>query len=281
MAEEPTPFTLTRAGLRLEGEVSGEGAPLVLLHGLTATRRYVVHGSRALERAGFRVAAFDARGHGESSRADAPSEYTYDRMVADALAVMDHFGWERAALAGQSMGSATALGLAVAHPQRVSGLVVITPAHRGAPSGERALARWDRLADALEHGGPQAFLAALEPFTMDERYRATVRRVIAQRLARHRDPAAVADAMRGVPRSRAFAGLEALEGLSVPTLIVASRDESDPDHPLEIAREYRRLIPDSRLVIEGPGESPLAWRGGALSQVIGAHLSGRTVAGAV
>ena len=44
----------------------------MLAHGLTATRRYVIHGSRLLERSGFDVVSYDARGHGESeSRAGA------------------------------------------------------------------------------------------------------------------------------------------------------------------------------------------------------------------
>ena len=51
-------------GVRLAVEDAGEGTPVVLLHGLTATRRYVVMGSRSLERTGHRVVAYDARGHG-------------------------------------------------------------------------------------------------------------------------------------------------------------------------------------------------------------------------
>ena len=43
------------AGVTLAGEEAGEGTAVVLLHGLTATRRYVVMGSRALERSGHRV----------------------------------------------------------------------------------------------------------------------------------------------------------------------------------------------------------------------------------
>ncbi|MBV9309349.1 MAG: alpha/beta fold hydrolase, partial [Solirubrobacterales bacterium] len=58
-----------RDGVSLAGEEQGEGAPVILLHGLTATRRYVVMGSRALERSGFRVIAYDARGHGRSAPA--------------------------------------------------------------------------------------------------------------------------------------------------------------------------------------------------------------------
>ncbi len=61
-------FTVARAGVELSGEEAGEGVPVVLLHGLTATRRYVVMGSRTLERGGHRVVSYDARGHGRSGR---------------------------------------------------------------------------------------------------------------------------------------------------------------------------------------------------------------------
>lgn len=273
MAADPTPFTVERDGVSLSGEVAGQGPPVVLLHGLTATRRYVVHGSRALERAGHRVLAYDARGHGASSPAPSGT-YTYPEMMGDALEVMDAMGVERAVFAGQSMGSAVALGLALAHPERVAGLVVITPAHRGAPSGPRALEQWDRRAAALESGGPDAFVASLEPFTMDERFQDTVRTVIRQRLARHEHPAAVADALREVPRSHAFEGVEALAGVAASTLVVGSRDSSDPDHPLSVARDYVDVMPDARLIVEDEGESPLAWRGGALSKEIAAHAAG-------
>jgi pimeloyl-ACP methyl ester carboxylesterase len=264
-----------QGGVRLAGESAGEGPPVMLLHGLTATRRYVVHGSRALERGGRRVVAYDARGHGASSPAPDPGAYTYPLLIADAIAVMDTLGIERAALVGQSMGAATALGLALAHPERVSALVVITPAHLGVPSDANALERWDRLSDALRTGGPEAFVAALEPFTMDVRFRDTVRTVIAQRLARHEHPEAVADALRSIPRSSAFAGLDALADIAVPTLVVGSRDESDPDHPLAVAERYAATIPDARLIVEEPGESPLAWRGGTLSAAIAGHLDDR------
>jgi pimeloyl-ACP methyl ester carboxylesterase len=265
-ARGPAPFTVRRAGVELRGEEAGEGPPILLLHGLTATRRYVVHGSRMLERAGHRVVAYDARGHGESGPAGPPEAYTYDELVADAVAVLDDLGIDRAAVVGQSMGSATAVGLALHHPERVGTLVIVTPAHRGAPSPD--LDRWDRMADGLERGGPEGFLEALGPFTLDERYRDAVRTVILQRLGRHAHPDAVAQALRGIPRTAAFDGLAALGAIAAPTLVVGSRDAADPDHPLEVAEEYARRIPDARLVVEEPGESPLAWRGGGLSREI-------------
>ena len=47
MPSEATSFTVSSGGVTLSGEESGTGPPIVLLHGLTATRRYVVMGSRA------------------------------------------------------------------------------------------------------------------------------------------------------------------------------------------------------------------------------------------
>ena len=70
MADEPHALSVAGAGgVPLSGEYSGQGPAVVLLHGLTATRRYVVMGSRALERSGHRVIAYDARGHGRSGPA--------------------------------------------------------------------------------------------------------------------------------------------------------------------------------------------------------------------
>ncbi|MBJ7456441.1 MAG: alpha/beta fold hydrolase, partial [Thermoleophilia bacterium] len=83
------PFEVARGEVTLRGESAGEGDAVLLLHGLTATRRYVVHGSRAIERAGRRVVMYDARGHGISSPAGA---YDYAALAADAIAVLDHLG---------------------------------------------------------------------------------------------------------------------------------------------------------------------------------------------
>src|ERR687895_1791348 len=112
----------------LAGEVAGEGRPVLLLHGLTATRRYVVMGSRNLERSGHRVIAYDARGHGRSGPAPDAAAYGYDALAADLLAVLDDRGVERAVLAGASMGAHTLVRLALEQPDRAAALVVVTPA---------------------------------------------------------------------------------------------------------------------------------------------------------
>lgn len=264
-----TEHAIERGGVRLSVADSGEGPPAVLLHGLTATRRYVVMGSRALERSGHRVVAYDARGHGNSSPAPEPGAYTYEDLGLDLLGVLDALAIDRAVLAGASMGAHTALWLALRAPERVGGLVVITPGYDPQTQDDpRRLARWDALADGLERGGIDGFLAAYGVPHVPERWQGTVVTVIRQRMSLHRHPEAVAQALRVVPRSRPFGELEELGAIGVPVTVVASADEPDPGHPQALAEAYAAAIPGARLMTDEPGTSPLAWQGSQLSRVI-------------
>jgi pimeloyl-ACP methyl ester carboxylesterase len=272
---EPEPFQVLRqipgaGSLTLSGESAGEGPPVVLLHGLSATRRHVVQGSRHLIRRGYRLIAYDARGHGAS---DPAARYEYADLVGDLAAVLDRLELERAALVGSSMGAATALAFALDHPDRVPALVQITPAYTGqARTGDLAGESWERMATALERGGVEAFVEVAQPDGVPERWREVAREATRQRMERHEHLDAVAQALRQVPRSLAWEGLEPLERLDLPVLIVASRDDADRLHPLEVAREYERRLPRAELVVEDEGKSPLAWQGARLSGVIGDFL---------
>jgi pimeloyl-ACP methyl ester carboxylesterase len=250
-------------------ERSGSGAPVVLLHGLTATHRYVVMGSKSLQRAGHDVLAYDARGHGASDPADAPEAYEYADLADDLLSVMDEAGLQRAVLAGASMGAHTAVRVALEHPERVAGLVIVTPAY-DPESWPGDLARWDALSDGLRHGGVEGFVEAYGQGDRPtpEKWKATLETVLRQRLAAHEHPEAVADAVKVVPRSRPFAAREDLRAISMPTVVVADHDEVDPGHPLAVGELYASLIPGARLVVEDEGSSPIAWQGGRLSKVI-------------
>ncbi len=248
---------------------AGEGTPVVLLHGLTATLRYVVMGSRALERSGHRVLSYDARGHGSSDPAPDAARYEYADLSDDLLRVMDGAGVERAVLAGASMGAHTALRFTLERPDRVAGLVVITPAYDPEREEDAAsLAHWDALSEGLRNGGVDGFIAAHGVPDVPEAWRATLLTVLRQRLEGHEHPEAVADALRVVPRSRPFARLDELEQIAVPTAVVADRDEPDPAHPLAVGEAYAARIPGAELVVEEPGSSPIAWQGGQLSKVI-------------
>lgn len=241
---------------------------MLLLHGLTATRRYVLMGSRSLERSGHRVISYDARGHGASAPA-ADGDYGYGSLAGDALAVLDAAGAERAVLAGVSMGAHTALRLALEHPARIAGLVLVTPAFD--PAADAGFEHWDALARGLREGGVEGFVAAYDLAAVPEAWRATVEKVLRQRMATHEHPLAVADALEAVPRSRPFEALSELSALEVPVTVVGSRDAADPGHPLAVARAYAEAIPGARLVVEEDGEparSPIAWQGGRVSALI-------------
>jgi 3-oxoadipate enol-lactonase len=262
-------ITVQSAGIELAAEESGEGKPVVLLHGLTATRRYVVMGSHALQRSGHRVIAYDARGHGRSAPAPARDAYTYEDLGSDLIAILDERGIERAVLAGASMGAHTLLWAALAVPERVAGLVVITPAYDPVTQlDEDRLARWDALADGLERGGVEGFIAAQGRPDVPEAWQETVVKVTRQRLSQHEHPDAVADALRAVPRSRPFGTIDELGAISVPTVVVASADEPDPGHPQAVGEAYAAAIPGARLVLDEPGSSPIAWQGSQLSRLI-------------
>lgn len=264
--------------MRLAVSESREGAPIVLLHGLTATRRYVVMGSRALERSGHRVLAYDARGHGRSSPAPEPDAYTYEDLGGDLSAVLDDRGIERAVIAGVSMGAHTALWLALHRPERVGGLVVITPAYDPETQDEPArLARWEALANGLERGGADGFLAAYGEPRVPAQWREKVRTLIRQRLSLHEHPEAVAQALRVVPRSRPFGRVEELRAIAVPVTVIASGDEADPGHPQAVGEAYAAAIPGARLLTDKPGKSPLAWQGSQVSRVI-AEVAARATA---
>ena len=258
-----------RGGVALAVQDTGEGIPVLLLHGLTATHRYVVMGSTRLERGGHRVISYDARGHGASSPAPDPAAYGYGELALDAVAVLDALRVPRAVLAGASMGAHTLLRVALDHPDRVGGVVVITPAYEpGDNEDARRLARWDQLAKGLRSDGVDGFLAAYGEPRVPEAWRETVLTVTRQRLSLHKHPEAVADALSAVPRSSPFATVAELQRITVPAVIVASADEADPEHPQAVGEDYANAIPGARLITDEPGRSPIAWQGSRLSAVI-------------
>ena len=251
--------------ITLQGEVLGEGPPVVLMHGLSATRRNVVQGSRALVKRGYRLISYDARGHGASQPAP---RYEYKDLVGDLEAVLAELELDETALVGSSMGAATAMAFTLEHPERVPALVQITPAYTGyARTGDVDGENWARLADALDDGIDR-FLEVAQPGTLPERWREVAREATRQRLERHADLGAVAQALREVPSSIAWKGLEPLSELEVPVLVIGSQDDSDWLHPLGVAEEYCRKLPNCELVVEDRGESPLAWQGARLSNAI-------------
>jgi pimeloyl-ACP methyl ester carboxylesterase len=266
-----TDFEATGAdGVVLRGTREGEGPPILLAHGLTAHRELVVHGSRALSRAGHDLIRYDARAHGTSDPG-ATGSRNYETLADDMGAVLAATvgEGEHPVLAGHSMGAHTLIAHALRDPGSIAGLVVIGPAVVGTPMPEEALTGWDALADGLAENGIDGFIEVYSQ-NLDPEWRDTLIRIARDRLGKHRDLAALAEAVREVPRSVPFDGMGELEGLDVPALVVASHDLADPGHPYAVAEAYAEALPQARLISEEEGESPLAWQGGKLSREIAA-----------
>ncbi len=266
-------------GNALRGDLAGDGPLVVQAHGLTAVRSYVTHGSSALERGGFRVARYDARGHGESDPAAHGAGYSYAELVEDMGSVIDAVSPDRpVVLAGHSMGAHTATAFALSRPDRVAALVVIGPVARGEPTPAATLEYWERLSEGLEGGGVDGFIAAYDDGSLDPQWRERLIALTRRRLSLHKDLGAVAQALREVTASLPFVGLGTLAAVTLPVLVVASHDAADPGHPYEVAVRWCEELADARMVGEAKDESPMAWQGGKLSHEIAAFCAEPAVA---
>lgn len=100
---------------------------ILLLHGFASNRDEGWKRTgwyAALGRRGFRVIAMDQRGHGESVKSHDPADYGRDRMAADAVALLDHLGVRAPEVFGYSMGTRTAMQMAIDAPERVNNLIL-------------------------------------------------------------------------------------------------------------------------------------------------------------
>jgi pimeloyl-ACP methyl ester carboxylesterase len=258
------------AGVRLAVCQSGpaDGPAVVLLHGVTMTRDYVLMGSDAVERNGFSVIAYDARGHGRSTAPADPGDYGYASLCADLGAVLDAMDVERALLVGGSMGCHTALRFAIDNPERVVGVVAITPAFDPERHpNESDLEVADRLAEAVRSDGADGYVAALQEIG-DPAMAMSFPALTYRRLAQHRDLNAVADAVQANLREAPFESFGDLATVSAPALVVGSRDKLDPRHPYELARSYAAALPNSRFETEPEGRAPIAWNGRKLARLV-------------
>src|SRR5947209_5228042 len=136
-------------GIEINYQVEGsERAPWLILSNSLATNLAMWdEQARALSGA-FRVLRYDQRGHGGT---DAPAgRYSFELLIADAVALMDALGIKQAHFAGLSMGGATALGLAQKHADRLDKVVVCDSPCQSTPASAQ---QWEeRIAIAQKQG---------------------------------------------------------------------------------------------------------------------------------
>src|SRR5437868_4138106 len=113
-------------------EHAGDGPAALLLHGIGHAGRQWDFFARAVGRR-LRLVAPDARGHGDSLKPEAG--YGPDDFVGDLVAIQDALDLEHATIVGHSMGGVHAVAFALAHPERVSRLVIVDTGPRIDPDG--------------------------------------------------------------------------------------------------------------------------------------------------
>jgi pimeloyl-ACP methyl ester carboxylesterase len=145
-------------GVRLYYEQSGDGPPLVLLHGglLTIELNFATMIPVLAEH--HRVVAVELQGHGRTADLDRPM--TFGHLAADVVGLLDHLGIERADVFGFSLGGLTTYELLVHHPARVRRAVVASTDHRNDRAGETDP---ERLPTAADFAAMRAAYEAVAP----------------------------------------------------------------------------------------------------------------------
>jgi 3-oxoadipate enol-lactonase len=228
---------------------SGDGTPVVLLHGFPFNRSMWRGQAEALG-ATFRVVAPDLRGQGETPLGEASGAVTMEQMASDVAALLDELNVGRAVVGGLSMGGYVALAFRRVFPERVRALV-LADTRAGADTDDARRTREETAKRALAEG-MEPIADAMLPKLLSGETRAqrpdVVERVRAMMLATN--PAGAAAALRGMAQRRDQTNL--LEEIAVPTLIVVGRD--DAVTPPAEAEAMRDRVAGSRLVVvEGAG----------------------------
>jgi pimeloyl-ACP methyl ester carboxylesterase len=116
-------------GVGIEYQVSGDGQPVILLHGFPDSGRLWRHQVPVLVEAGFKVIVPDMRGYGRSDKPAAVDAYTIDKLAGDVVAVLDAAGVERAHVVGHDWGAGVAWATALMAAERVEHLVAMSVGH--------------------------------------------------------------------------------------------------------------------------------------------------------
>ena len=255
-------------GVKIGYEVFGRGAPAVLLlptWTIIHSRFWKLQVPYLAHH--YRVITFDRPGNGRSDRPDDPKAYDVATVAAQALAVMDATGTDRAVLVSLSQGALEAVKLAADHPDRVLGAVLISPALKLEPDHtERAgaverffepyspdPARWERLNAQywLDHYEDFAGFFFSECFP--EPHSTKQYEDCLGWAAETTPEVLLADVQAAVGPEAAF---EWAKRVSVPTLVIHGDD--DRIGPLSRARSLANAMDGELVVLEGAGHLPSA-----------------------
>lgn len=224
---------------RLAVSYAGEGPLVLFLHGIRGNRQNWNAQIEALSREGFKAAAWDARGYGDSDDYEGALNFR-DHFVGDVLRVAEHFGAKKFHLVGLSMGGRIARNVAIYHSDRLHSLTVVNANPGFNSMSADAVRRFvterkTRTPDSIRKllganprkGAYEELVQSIDRIR-DESYRKTLEASVAQD--------------RDAP----------VENIRVPVLIVYG--EQDTVYPPELARAMAARIPGAELaMMKGAG----------------------------
>jgi 3-oxoadipate enol-lactonase len=218
------------------GPTGGERPVVVLLHGGGPDHRSLIPLAQQLADR-HTIILPDVRGYGRSVCAD-PARHTWGQYAADVVALLDRLGLHRAVVGGAGLGGTIALRAAVAYPDRVRALVLISVEDIEDDEKKAAeVAFMDAFAARVRAEGIEA---AWEPILKDL---APVIGAMVRDAIPRSDPASIA-AAAAIGRDRSFRTVGELAAVTAPTLIIPGIDER---HPTALAEELARVLPRGHL----------------------------------
>jgi len=243
------PYASAWDGVKLYYEEAGGGTPLVFIHEFAGDYRSWEPQMRFFARY-FRCIAYNARGFPPSEVPEDPERYSQAHARDDAIAVLDHLGFDRAHIVGFSMGGFAALHVGISYPQRARSLVIAGCGYGAEPDKREAFqaecevaaasfeSNWEEAAKKYALGPTRVQFQNKDPRGWSE---------FARQLAGH-SPKGLALTMRGVQKRRPslWELVDDMKRIDVPVLIMTG-DEDDPC--LEPALLMKRNIATSGLLV--------------------------------
>ena len=240
----------TDDGVELHAEEQGEGPPILFVHEFGGDHRsWRPQVERLAGR--HRCLVYAARGYPPSDVPTDPHAYSQERAVADAVAVLDAFGVDRAHVVGNSMGGFATLHLGLRHPERALSLVVAGCGYGAAPERAEAF-RADALAlaEAYEREGAEAVAQEYghRPARQALRRRDPGAHAEHLRILSAHDPVGAALTMRGVQAARPSLHdlRDEIAQLRVPVLLVVGDEDADA---IDANLMLRATLPDVGLAV--------------------------------